>query len=76
MEPMKKNFRTRERKWHRKDRKEKHNNDLLQDPKENFKRLLASLIDYKKPHMFYKHVSIKYEKKDINRMKWKFNRML
>lgn len=48
MEPMKKNFRTRERKLHHKDRTEKHNNDLPQDPKENFKRLLASLIDYKK----------------------------
>lgn len=69
-------LRTREMKQYHKDRKEKHKNDLLQDPKENFKRLLASLIKYKKLCMFYKHASIKYEKKDINRMKWKFNRML
>ena len=76
MEPTEKSSERGKRKWHHKDRKEKHKNNLLQDPKENLKRLLASLIEYKKPHIFYKHASIKYEKNAINRMKWKFNRML
>lgn len=41
--------------------KEKHKNDLWQDPKENFRILLASLIESQKPCMFYKHVSMKCE---------------
>lgn len=40
MEPMKKYVRTRKGKQHYKDSKEKHKNEQLQDPKENFRDYL------------------------------------
>lgn len=57
MEPMTEYFRARERKWHHKDSKEKH------DPKENFKRLLVSLES--KIHACSINMHPEYEKKDL-----------